>query len=139
MVDYLEVDSVVKSYGTRQILTDIYLRINNGEIAGILGRNGSGKSTLLKIIFGSLKPEYKFVRINGKVITTPFRFPHLIQYLPQESFLPTHLTVKQVVNLYFNKEEAKQFMDDCVLNKVLENRIFSRAVKAVFRNQTTTV
>ena len=50
----LHVDSVIKSFGTRQVLTDIYVSCTKGEIIGLLGRNGSGKSTLLKIIFGSL-------------------------------------------------------------------------------------
>ncbi len=67
MSDILEIDSVIKSFDVKQILTDIYLKCQTGDIIGILGRNGTGKSTLLKILFGTLKAENSFIKINGKV------------------------------------------------------------------------
>ena len=57
MPNLLEIDSVVKSYDTRVILTDIYLKCKTGDIIGMLGRNGTGKSTLLKILFGILQAD----------------------------------------------------------------------------------
>jgi ABC-type multidrug transport system ATPase subunit len=58
----MQVDSVMKAFGTKQVLTDVFLTCDQGEIIGLLGRNGSGKSTLLKIIFGSLAADQKFVK-----------------------------------------------------------------------------
>ena len=63
----LEVDSVQKSFDTKSILSDVYLKCETTDIIGLLGRNGSGKSTLLKIIFGIEKADFKFVRIDGVV------------------------------------------------------------------------
>jgi len=48
-------------------LSDISLKIYDGEILGIIGRNGSGKSTLLKVIAGVYKPSLGMVRITGTV------------------------------------------------------------------------
>ncbi|HEY3473923.1 MAG TPA: ATP-binding cassette domain-containing protein, partial [Anaerolineales bacterium] len=48
-------------------LNDINLRVNEGEILGIIGRNGAGKSTLLKVISRVLIPTEGRVRIRGKV------------------------------------------------------------------------
>ena len=67
-----DVDSIIKSFGSKQVLTDVFITCNIGEIVGILGRNGSGKSTLLKIISGSLRAERKFIRINNQIINTVF-------------------------------------------------------------------
>ena len=64
----LHVDSVVKSYQNRPILIDIFLACETGEIVGLLGRNDCGKSTLLKIVFGSLYPDHRFVRIDDRQI-----------------------------------------------------------------------
>ena len=64
----LEADSILKSYGERTILSDIYLRCKPGDITALWGRNGSGKSTLLEIIFGTLKAEHAFVRVGGRVV-----------------------------------------------------------------------
>lgn len=46
-----------KKYKNRIVLRDIDLRIDAGEIVGLIGQNGSGKSTLLKIIAGVVTPD----------------------------------------------------------------------------------
>jgi len=125
MQDLLEVDSVIKSFGTKQILTDIYLSCSNGDIIGLLGRNGIGKSTLLKIIFGTLKAENKFIRINQKVLDKPFQKKDLIQYLPQHEFFPKYLTVKEAAQLYFKKKQIDLLLDDRILKMVENTRISS--------------
>ncbi len=42
----LEVDSVIKKFGEKTVLADVYLHCRPGEIIGLFGRNGTGKSTL---------------------------------------------------------------------------------------------
>jgi ABC-type multidrug transport system ATPase subunit len=73
MMNKLEIDSIQLYVGNhRQLLTDCYLSCSSEEIIGILGRNRSGKSSLFEIIFGTLEPSNKFIRINGQVCKTPF-------------------------------------------------------------------
>jgi ABC-type polysaccharide/polyol phosphate transport system ATPase subunit len=55
------------TYVDFQALQDINLKVNKGEIFGIIGHNGAGKSTLLKIISGILKPTTGKVILNGKI------------------------------------------------------------------------
>ena len=102
----LYVDSVTKSFGIRQVLTDIFLSCEVGEIIGLLGRNGAGKSTLLKIIFGSMQPDFKFIRIGDKRINGLYDNRNLINYLPQHSFLPNHLIISQIIKLFCDKSNA---------------------------------
>lgn len=123
MQDLLEVDSIVKSFDLKQVLTDVNLKCTKGDIIGLVGRNGTGKSTLLKIIFGVLNANNKYIRINNKVIEKPFLSKELIKYLPQSGFLPLSLTVKQVVELYFKREAKSIFLDDEILNKLLNTKI----------------
>ena len=84
----LHIDSVVKHYGDKQILTDIFVGCQVGEIIGLLGGNGSGKSTLLKIVFGAESADSKFVKIGEKHIYGVKDSIGRIKYLPQDSFLP---------------------------------------------------
>jgi lipopolysaccharide export system ATP-binding protein len=123
MSSLLEVDSVRKEFGTNQVLTDISLRCRTGDIIGLLGRNGSGKSTLLKIIFGTLYTDYKFIRIDGSILSQPFKTKNTIAYLNQDNFLPKNLTVKQVVKIYSDNLDQKSFFEDDVLSKVLNTKI----------------
>ena len=100
----LHIDSVTKSYDGNVILSDIFLSCKKGEIKGLIGRNGSGKSTLLKIVFGTEKPESKFVRIGNKVIKNISDGRNLINYLPQDNFLPNNISIKSLINLFVEKE-----------------------------------
>ena len=123
MSDLLEVDSIRKEFGTNQVLTDISLKCQPGDIIGLLGRNGSGKSTLLKIIFGTLFTDYKFIRINGEILDHPFKTRNKIAYLNQDNFLPKNITIKEVVEIYSDDLDQKRFFDDEVLLKVLRTKI----------------
>ena len=102
----LYVDSVVKSFNTHPVLTDIFISCKPGDIVGLLGRNGSGKSTLLKIIFGSTHADHKFIRVDGTVSTGIHPNNSRISYLPQHSFLPSHLTISTIVDLFCNRSEV---------------------------------
>jgi ABC-type multidrug transport system ATPase subunit len=63
----LFVDSVQFSYTSdKQLLTGGYLVLKVGDVIGLLGRNGTGKTTLMKIIFGALKAQNAYIRVNGK-------------------------------------------------------------------------
>ena len=123
MSSLLEVDSIRKAFGDKQVLTDIALKCQPGDIIGLLGRNGSGKSTLLKIIFGTLFTDYKFIRINDKILDHPFKTKNIISYLNQDNFLPKNITIKQVVEIYSDDLDQKEFIDDEVLLKVLDTKI----------------
>lgn len=102
----LHADSIVKSYGDRRILTDIYVSCGIGEIVGLLGRNGSGKSTLLKIIFGSLSADYRYVKVGDNYIKGIYDGSDLIKYLPSDDFLPSHIKVRKIIDLFCNARNA---------------------------------
>jgi lipopolysaccharide export system ATP-binding protein len=123
MFNHLEIDSIRKSFGDKQVLTDIALACQAGDIIGLLGRNGTGKSTLLKIIFGTLFTDYKFIRINGEILNQPFKSKSKIVYLPQDNFLPKNITVSKVVKIYANDFDQIRFLDDEVLSKVSGTKV----------------
>ena len=46
----LEVQSLRKNFGSLEVINDISLEVNQGEVVGIIGPSGSGKSTLLRCL-----------------------------------------------------------------------------------------
>lgn len=119
----LEIDSVLKSFEERPILADIYLKCCRGDIIALFGRNGTGKSTLLNIIFGTLKADRSFIRIDGKVMNGPAFRSGLLAYLPQHPFLPSHLKVSQVAELCIAPEDRRRFLADKILFRIRTSRI----------------
>lgn len=104
----LEVAEVNKTFGKRQILNRVSFSCKTGEIIGLFGRNGSGKSTLLKGITGTLDMDSITIYINGENTQASEIFPKkLIGFLPQDSFLPKEMKVRDVIPLMFPKGEEQ--------------------------------
>lgn len=112
MCECLEVDSVIKSFGDKNILTDVYLNCQPGDRIGIFGWNGSGKSTLFEIIFGTMNSDRSFIRIDGKVQKKQAFRSGQIAYLPQHNFLPPNIRVGEAISLYIHQNEREQFLND---------------------------
>jgi len=112
----LNVDSVELSFDNRKILRDVALHCSQGEIVGLLGRNGSGKSSLLKIIFGSLKPTYRYVGINGRYITNGYA-DGSIAYLPQHNYLPHHIRISSLAKMLIDPVFWDEFSEQPVFQK----------------------
>ncbi|MBA4055648.1 MAG: ABC transporter ATP-binding protein, partial [Marivirga sp.] len=118
----LYVDSVTKSYGRSQVLTDVFISCKPGDIVGLLGRNGSGKSTLLKIIFGSTRADNKFIRVDGNVSNGLWENKSKISYLPQHSFLPTHLKIRTIVDLFCDRRDVNDVKNNDHIKPFLNNK-----------------
>jgi len=123
MSNLLEIDSVVKVFDRHVVLTDIYMKCQTGDIIGMLGRNGTGKSTLMKILFGTLNADTKFIRIDGKVYNQPYKTINEICYLPQDSFLPKHMSVEKTIELYLGENRVVSFLEDSILQKLNTSKI----------------
>ncbi|WP_424002106.1 ABC transporter ATP-binding protein [Haloarcula salina] len=64
----LTVEGVDSGYGEVQVLDDLSLTLEEGEIACLVGPNGAGKSTVLKTVFGMLEPWTGSVRLGDREI-----------------------------------------------------------------------
>lgn len=65
----LEVDEIETSYGDSQVLWDVSLTVEEGEIVGLLGRNGAGKTTTLRSITGLQTPDSGEIYFKGDSLT----------------------------------------------------------------------
>ncbi|HSP41085.1 MAG TPA: ABC transporter ATP-binding protein [Gillisia sp.] len=97
---YFEIDNVELRVASEHILKGIYLKAETGKITGILGANGCGKSSLLSILFGSLSPNHKLIRIDSKPYLKPLFTYNIVKLLPQASFIPSHLKITTVFKLF---------------------------------------
>jgi len=64
----LNIENICAGYGEIQVLFDLSLHVNDGEVVSIIGANGAGKSTLLKTISGLIKPNSGKVEYDDKPI-----------------------------------------------------------------------
>ena len=84
----LDVTGLVKSYGGRRVVDNVYFRVDAGEIVGLLGPNGAGKTTSFRMTVGLVEPDAGKVLLNGRDCTRLPMFKrarHGMGYLPQET------------------------------------------------------
>jgi simple sugar transport system ATP-binding protein len=68
MAEVLRVEGVAKRFGPVTALRNVDLRLERGEVLGLLGDNGAGKSTLIKILSGYYKPDAGQVYLDGEPV-----------------------------------------------------------------------
>jgi branched-chain amino acid transport system ATP-binding protein len=94
----LEVQGIDSGYGNVQVLKDLSLRVQAGEILCLLGRNGAGKTTILKTIMGLVRAQKGNIRLEGKDLhlLPAYEVPRRgIGYIPQGRRLFTEMTVAE--------------------------------------------
>jgi lipopolysaccharide export system ATP-binding protein len=95
-VAQLIASNLAKAYGGREVVQDVSLQINSGQVVGLLGPNGAGKTTCFYMIIGIVRADRGTITINGEDITARAmheRARRGIGYLPQEASIFRKLTV----------------------------------------------
>ncbi len=69
MASLLEAENLFKSFGGLMAINGVDLRLNAGEILGLIGPNGSGKTTLFNLIAAVYRPDGGLIRFKGRNIT----------------------------------------------------------------------
>ena len=108
----LQIENLIKKFGSFTAVNSINLKINRGEIYGFLGPNGAGKTTTIKMIAGLYSPTEGTITIDGiDIKKDPIGAKSIIGYIPDQPFLYDKLTGREF--LYFSGglyKLAKQFL-----------------------------
>lgn len=125
----LIIENVSKSFKSEgaslEVLKDINLELNEGEVTVILGKNGSGKSTLLKIIGGVLTCDSGKIIYNDKQVNTSERKRRVflekrIGIIPQNNELIPELSVYENVSLPLKYRGEKRLEMEEKVMEILE-------------------
>jgi ATP-binding cassette, subfamily B, bacterial PglK len=106
-----------------KILNNASIKINKGDVVGIVGNSGSGKSTLVDILLGLLMPDSGDIRYNEKIVNN-IEWGANVAYLPQKCFITDDSIInnialgidvnkinKQKVNNAIRKAKLQELID----------------------------
>ncbi|HSY08325.1 MAG TPA: LPS export ABC transporter ATP-binding protein [Steroidobacteraceae bacterium] len=111
---------LAKSYKSRQVVRDLSVEVNNGEVVGLLGPNGAGKTTAFYMIVGLVPCDAGRIYLDEKDLT--FLAVHKraqlgLGYLPQEASIFRKLSVENNVLAIL---EAREDLDRAARERRLE-------------------
>jgi iron(III) transport system ATP-binding protein len=97
----LEINELVKSYRTQEVLRGLDLVVKEGSFVSILGPSGSGKTTLLRLVAGFERADAGSIQLHGEIVDDPSHYvdarKRRIGYVPQDGNLFPHMSVKMNV------------------------------------------
>ena len=95
----LEVEHLRFSFGAREVLRGVELRVEPGELVFVLGANGAGKTTLFRCILGLLPGYQGRIRVDGGDVSslTPRALAQKVAYIPQTSHMVFPYTALELV------------------------------------------
>ncbi|MCB9080479.1 MAG: LPS export ABC transporter ATP-binding protein [Lewinellaceae bacterium] len=130
----LRSENLVKFYGKRQVVRNVSLEVNQGEIVGLLGPNGAGKTTTFYMVVGFIRPNEGQVFLNDEEITNLPMYKRAqkgIGYLPQEASVFRKLSVEDNIKAVLEmthlskaeqRDKLESLVDEFGLEKVRRSR-----------------
>jgi ABC-2 type transport system ATP-binding protein len=94
---------LTKNYGRFRAVTDVNLKVEDGDVFGFLGLNGAGKTTLMRMITGLLRPTSGYARIGDVKVRGPEDIPRLIgmaSFVSQEMRFYEQANLRELLGVY---------------------------------------
>ena len=121
----LVVKNIAKSFGKRQVVRDVSLSLQRGEVVGLLGPNGAGKTTCFYMIMGLIGVDSGEISIDGEDVTRLPMYQRArlgVGYLPQEASIFRGMTVEEnvlaVAELVEKDRAARMAQVDSLLSEL---------------------
>lgn len=125
--ELIRMEHIDKYYGRVHALRDVSLRVDRGEVVGLLGDNGAGKSTLIKVLSGAVPITSGDIYVKGRRVemhSTTDAIKNGIETIYQDSALVPQLSIAR--NLFLGREPLR--------GPAILNRLDHEAMNSVARD-----
>lgn len=96
----IEIKEVNKRFEDVQAISKLNLKVEEGEIFGLVGTNGAGKSTLLRMICGILQPDSGEIWVDQEPVYENPKMKEQIFYISDDTYYPANATAVQMEAFY---------------------------------------
>jgi len=134
----LKLEKVSLKFGRKIILDNLNLKLNSGQILGLLGPNGVGKSTIFNLITGLLSPDFGSIFIDSKIVnkfpiyqrTLKFKIGFVPQYGGYFHELTVYENLKAISEITINEVNLREEKINSLISKFELDAM--RDIKATF-------
>ena len=102
----LSVKKISKSYNSSQVVSNVSIEVNTGEIIGLLGPNGAGKTTCFYMITGLIQPESGSIHLDKKNINFPIT---IRRWIRGDYIYPTGMKGKKLISKIFKDKKLSKY------------------------------
>ncbi len=128
----LQCENLYKKFGKKEIIQNVSMAVESGDILGFIGPNGAGKTTTIKLILGLQKIDKGQVKINGFDIEKNFekaieKVGAIVENPDLYMYLSGYKNLQMIARLYKNVDKAR--IDEVVKLVGLQERINDKVSK----------
>ena len=133
----LKSENVWKKYGKRDVVKEVSISVNRGEVVGLLGPNGAGKTTTFYMITGMIRPNKGKIFLDDTNITNLPMYKRArfgVGYLAQEPSVFTQLSVEDNLKLVLElsnysrleqKERLEELLEEFSITHIRKSRAYT--------------
>ena len=112
----IRIEHISKRFKKLQVLDDITVEFEKGQVISLIGPNGSGKTTLIKSILGMVKPNNGKIFVNEQIIDGDPSYRKIIGYMPQIGRYPDNMKIGQLFSMLkqIRKTETSQTDEELI-------------------------
>ncbi len=114
----IEIKSIQKNYGKKQVLRDVSFSASGGSCTGIIGANGCGKSTLFSIFAGIQTGKGEFLADGTDLLRRQALRQRLVGYVPQGTPLIEELSARDNLLLWYDKRAMEASLQEGILSRL---------------------
>lgn len=131
----IEINHLVKKYGSHVAVDDLTLTVEPGKIYGFLGPNGAGKSTTMNMITGYLGATSGEIKLNGHdILAEPEEAKKCVGYLPEIPPLYVDMTVREYLNFVAELKKIDRSKRKEQVEKAMETTRTAEVSERLIRN-----
>ena len=127
----IQIESLNKSFNKLQVVKNISVNFNSGEVVSVIGPNGSGKTTLIKCLLGMVIPDNGTILFDHKNIRHDWNYRKDIGYMPQIGRYPDNMKIGQLFEMMKDIRSQKNNLDEELLQSFKLQNMFDKPMRTL--------
>jgi Cu-processing system ATP-binding protein len=111
----ITIKNLNKRYGKLQVLNNLSVEFERGQVVSIIGPNGSGKTTTIKCLLGMVLPDSGQIYLEDELVLKQWEYRRKIGYMPQISHFPENMKVRQLFDMMKDiRKDVKELDEELI-------------------------
>lgn len=127
----IQIDSLHKSFNKLQVLKNISVNFNTGEVVTVIGPNGSGKTTMIRCLLGMVIPDKGTLTFDGHNIKSDWSYRNHIGYMPQIGRYPDNMKIGQLFDMLKDIRNQKDNLDEELIEAYHLQAMFDKPMRTL--------
>lgn len=127
----IAIKNLNKRYGKLQVLNNLSVTFERGQVVSIIGPNGSGKTTTIKCLLGIVQPDSGEIFVDDELVLGQWQYRSKIGYMPQISHFPENMTVAQLFEMMKDIRKSDQELDEELIGLYNIQKMYDKRLGAL--------